>query len=118
MVVAFPLHGKCRGFKSLIAYHVIIMNKIRINNKTYVDVSRPFTKKEKKSLKNARPAKKHFCYNLFWKKLTIGLWGIPDTKYKKYPKISYFNFTSYTKLGVSWKKLLFEIVWNKRAYPF
>ena len=59
------------------------MNKIRVNNQTYVDVSKPLTKKTKKLLKNAKPAKKYFCYNFLWNKLSIGLWEFPVLNKKK-----------------------------------
>jgi hypothetical protein len=94
------------------------MNKTRVNNEVYIDISKPLSKKTKKLLRNAKPAKKHFCYNLFNKKISIGLWEIPDTKYKNYPKLSFANFKSYAKIGISWKNNLFEIVWNKKTRTY
>jgi hypothetical protein len=89
------------------------MNKIRMNNETYVDVSKPLTKKTKKLLKNAKPAKKYLCYNLLWNKLSIGLWEFPILN-KKIISPVLFNCSSYTKIGIAWKSYLFEIVWNKK----
>ena len=61
-------------------------------------------------------AKKYFCFNLLKNKLTIGLWDVPDSYYLKFPRFTTFNFSSYSKFGIRWKKLLFEVVWNKRKY--
>jgi hypothetical protein len=94
------------------------MNKIRFNDKLYVDTPRPLTKKTRKFFRNAISAKKHFCYNFFKNKFSIGLWDIPDTKYQKYPKLTFANFKSYIKIGFLWKKYLLEIVWNKWNYTF
>ena len=63
-------------------------------------------------------AKKYFCFNLFNNKLVIGLWGIPDSYCLKLPRFTTFNFSAYSKFGIRWKKLLFEVVWNKRDYSF
>lgn len=89
------------------------MNKIRVNNQTYVDVSKPLTKKTKKLLKNAKPAKKYFCYNFLWNKLSIGLWEFPVLNKRKVSS-TFFNCSSYTKIGIAWESYLFEIVWNKK----
>ena len=70
----------------------------------------------------AIPAKKYFCFNLLNNKITISLWSIPDTPaelYKsRFPRLSTFNCSSYSKFGIRWKRLLFEIIWNKRDYSF
>jgi hypothetical protein len=66
----------------------------------------------------AIPAKKYFCYNLFSNKLVIVFWGIPDALSFKFPKLTTFDCTVYSKFGIRWKKFLFEIVWNKRHYSF
>lgn len=63
-------------------------------------------------------AKKYFCYNFFKNKLTIGLWGLPDVCYERFPKLSALNGSTYSKFGIRWKKLLFEIVWNKIHFSF
>ena len=65
-----------------------------------------------------KPAKKYFCFNLLNNKLVIGLWGIPDAPYLKYPKLYTFDFSGYSKFGIRWIKILFEVVWNKRDYSF
>jgi len=65
-----------------------------------------------------KPAKKYFCFNLLKNKLTIGLWDVPDSYYLKFPRFTTFNCLAYSKFGIRWKKLLFEIVWNKRHYSF
>ena len=89
------------------------MKKIRINNETYVDVSKPLTKKTKRILKNAKPAKMYFCKNYLWNKLSIGLWEFPVLNKKKVCP-TFFNCSSYTKIGIAWECYLFEIVWNKK----
>ena len=58
-------------------------------------------------------AKKYFCWNLLKNKLTIGLWGIPDMSYYNFPVFSFFKCSSYFKFGIRYKRILFEIVWNK-----
>lgn len=65
-----------------------------------------------------QPAKKYFCFNLIKNKLIIGLWDVPDSYYLKFPRLTTFNFSAYSKFGIRWKRLLFEIVWNKRHYSF
>lgn len=57
--------------------------------------------------------KKYFCWNLFKNKLTIGLWGIPDMSYYNFPVFSLFKCSSYVKFGVTYKRILFEIVWKR-----
>lgn len=67
-------------------------------------------------------AKKYFCFNLLKNRLTIGFWSIPDTPtelYKiRFPKLSTFNCLAYSRFGIRWKRLLFEIIWNKKHYSF
>ena len=89
------------------------MKKIRVNNKVYVNVPKPLTKRAKKSLKKAQPAKMYFSKNFFWNKLNIGLWEFPVLN-KRNVCPSFFNCSSYAKIGIAWDCYLFEIVWNKR----
>jgi hypothetical protein len=61
----------------------------------------------------AKPSKKYFCWNLIKNRLIIGLWSIPDIRPCVFPCFSFFNCKFYTKLGIKYKRNLFEIVWNK-----